>query len=89
MQYASKACRIEIAKNMVQGRNRGKFVTIPCEHCKMSIDFGYLSKAMKHHAFQVVDLLGDTCPKVVKDTIPSNQQNLLDDVLNRIRKLSK
>jgi hypothetical protein len=35
----------------------------------MSIDFAYLSKAMKQHAFQVMDLLGDACPKVMKPNI--------------------
>jgi hypothetical protein len=59
LQYASKACRIEIAENMVRGRDRGKFVTVPCEHCKMSIDFNYISKSLKQHAFQVVDQLGE------------------------------
>ena len=59
MQYASKACRIEIAENMVRGRDRGKLVTVPCEHCKISIDFNYISKSLKQHAFQVVDQLGE------------------------------
>jgi hypothetical protein len=44
---------------MTRGRNRGKFVTIPCEHCKMSIDFSYLCKAFKQHAFQIVDQLAE------------------------------
>jgi hypothetical protein len=57
LQYASKACRIESAQHMTRGRDRGKFVSIPCEHCKMSLDFGYLCKGFKQYAFDVVDLL--------------------------------
>lgn len=30
---------------------------IPCEHCHMSIDFNYLSNALKHYKYQLIDSL--------------------------------